>query len=286
MIKRYLRKKEKDIFIGGADEAGRGPLAGPVVGAVVLMKVSGSKLKIPNLKFKDSKKLKPKEREEIFNWLKSQKEIKFAYSFVSSKVIDKINILKATILTWKRSLKKFEKPPEILFVDGNQTIPNLKIRQVPVVGGDRKIFVITLASIVAKVVRDRFMEKIAKKYPCYQFEIHKGYPTKKHLNLLKKFNASQIHRKSFRPVFETLSFKERVLFIVSKIKKGEVLSYQKVAELAGNKKATRVVGNILSKNFDKNIPCHRVIRKDGSLGGYNRGISLKKFLLKKEIKNF
>jgi len=286
MKKKNLGRKEKEIFIGGADEAGRGPLAGPVVGAVVLMKVSGSKLKMPNLKFKDSKRLKPEEREKIFNWLKLQKEIKFAYSFVSPKVIDRINILKATILTWKRCLRKLKESPEILFIDGNQTIPNLRIKQIPVVNGDRKIFAITLASIVAKVVRDRFMKKIAKRYPCYQFEIHKGYPTKKHLNLLKKFNASQIHRKSFKPVFETLSFKERVLFIVSKIKKGEVLSYQKVAELAGNKKATRVVGSILSKNFDKNIPCHRVIRKDGSLGGYNRGISLKKILLKKELKNF
>ena len=283
-----MKKKnflKKEIFIGGADEAGRGPLAGPVVGAIVLMKVSKDKL-MPNLKFKDSKKLKPEEREKIFNWLKLQKEIKFAYSFVSPKVIDKINVLKATFLAWKRSLKKLKESPEILFVDGNQTIPNLKIKQIPIINGDQKIFVISLASIVAKVVRDQFMEKMAKKYPHYQFEIHKGYGTKKHLELLKKFKVSQIHRKSFKPVFENLSFKEKVLFIVSKIKKGKVLSYQKVAELAGNKKAARSVGRILSRNFDKNIPCHRVIRKDGSLGGYNRGIFLKKILLKKELKNF
>ena len=283
-MKALIKKLKDGTLIGGADEAGRGPLAGPLVGAIVVMKVSF--LKKSNFNFKDSKSLTSKEREKIFDWLKNQKEIEFAFSFVSPKTIDKLNVLKATFLAWRRSLKKLKRKPEILFVDGNQKIPNLKIKQIPIPQADKKIFPVSLASVVAKVLRDRFMERLAKKYPFFQFELHKGYPTKRHLTLLEKFGVLPVHRKSFRPVFERLSFKERVLFVVSKIKKGEVLSYQKVAELAGNKNAARAVGRILSQNFDKSIPCHRVIKKDGSLGGYNRGILLKALLLKKELKNF
>lgn len=186
-------------IIAGADEAGRGPLAGPVVCCVVVCKKSFLK-NLKKLKVKDSKTLSSKKRQEVFEKIKKLKDINWKISFVSEKVIDKINILQATFLGFKRCFKKLKIKPNLILIDGNQKIPNLKIPQKTIIKGDKTHPLISLASIIAKIKRDGFMEKVAKKYPEYKFEIHKGYPTKEHLKILKKIGPCQIHRKTFFPV--------------------------------------------------------------------------------------
>lgn len=196
----YLEKKAfKNGFkiIAGADEAGRGGLAGPVVGAVVATEYKNS---FSIKQIKDSKQLSPKQRELIFEKIIHESKIKWKVSFVWPSVIDRINILQATKLAWKRCLKKLDFQPDFLFIDGNQEIERLKIQQQAVIKGDQKIFLVSLASIIAKVSRDRLMEKISSKYSEYDFLRHKGYGTKLHLEKIKKFGPCAIHRKSFRPI--------------------------------------------------------------------------------------
>ena len=190
----------------GLDEAGRGPLSGPVVAAVVLLKnpkfkVKNVKLqfKIQNLEIKDSKKLSPKKREEIYKILTNHPAIEWEIGRVSEKVIDKINILEATKIAMKRAIKKLKKKPDFLILDGNFKI-NLPISQKSIIKADEKVFSCAAASILAKVSRDRIMVKYHKKYPQYKFAQHKGYPTKLHLRMLKRYGPSKIHRKSFKPV--------------------------------------------------------------------------------------
>ena len=195
------------------DEAGRGPLAAPVIAAAVT--VSPAKLKTQNLKFKtilteikDSKKLTPKRREEFFKILTNPPagglQIKWGIGQVSEKVIDKINILEATKLAMKKAIKnlkaKNQNPKvDFLIIDGNFKI-NLKIPQKSIIKADEKVFSCICASIIAKVSRDRIMRRLHKKYPQYGFDKHKGYPTKYHRRMLKKYGPCQIHRKSFKPV--------------------------------------------------------------------------------------
>jgi len=197
----YLEKKAfKRGFkiVAGADEAGRGSLAGPVASAVVAIE---SCKNIASLKqVKDSKRLSANQREEIFEKIIQEPKIKWKVSFIWPSVIDRINILQATKLAWKRCLKKLDSQPDFLFIDGNQKIERLKIKQQTVIKGDQKIFLVSLASIIAKVSRDRLMERLSVKYPEYNFSQHKGYGTKLHLKNLKRFGHCAIHRKSFKPV--------------------------------------------------------------------------------------
>jgi len=281
---------EKRLFkqaqiIGGIDEAGRGCLAGPVTAAIVII----SSKSIPLLKkfpqIKDSKLLSSLQREKIFRLVAYEPNIKWRVSFVWPKVIDKINIWQATLLAWRRCLKKViqsGEQPDFLFLDGQWQIPRLKIKQKAVVKGDQKILLLSLASVIAKVSRDRLMEKLDRKFPQYGFVQHKGYGTRLHLARLKKYGPCEIHRKSFRPVFEHLSFAEKVYYTVSQIPSGKVMTYQEVAQKIGHPRAYRAVGNVLNKNTNPRVPCHRVIRKDGQIGGYNRGREIKKKLLQKE----
>lgn len=277
----YQEKKilKKYKTIAGIDECGRGPLAGPVASAVVVVNKIPKSLK--KLKIKDSKLLSEKQREEIFEIVKNEKNIEYAVSFVDPQIIDKINILEATKLSWQRCLNKLNEKPEFLFIDGNQKL-NTKINQSSIIGGDNKIWSISLASIIAKVLRDRLMKKMHHKYPEYGFDLHKGYGTELHLNRLSKFGPSLIHRKSFQPVFNNLSFTDKVYHIVSKIPKGQTMTYKQVAEGIGNSKSFRAVGNALNKNRNKWVPCHRVIRSDGQIGGFASGSEKKKEILKKE----
>ncbi len=203
----YLEKKAfKNGFkiIAGADEAGRGSLAGPVAGAVVVARIEGSPQTLfrglPSTAIKDSKQLSANQREEIFERMIQEPRIKWKVSFIWPSVIDRINILQATKLAWKRCLKKLDFQPDFLFIDGNQGIEKLKIEQQIVIKGDQKIFLVSLASIIAKVSRDKLMERLSIKYPEYNFSQHKGYGTKLHLKNLKKFGPCAIHRKSFKPV--------------------------------------------------------------------------------------
>jgi len=183
-------------ILAGADEAGRGPLAGPVVTCIVVCK-RGFLRKLKKLGIKDSKLLSPKKRLEILEKIKKLKGIEWKIASVWPKTIDKINILQATFLGWQRCFKKLKKKPDLIFVDGNLKIPKINVVQKPIVKGDQKNVLISLASILAKIKRDKIMENLAKKYPEYKFEKHKGYPTKEHFKTLRKMGPCPIHRKSF-----------------------------------------------------------------------------------------
>ncbi|MEK7149915.1 MAG: ribonuclease HII [Patescibacteria group bacterium] len=211
------RRASPNSYIIGIDEVGRGPLAGPVTVAAIAA-TANFKFLISNfqkkfkVKLRDSKKLSPKQREIWFKWIKKQK-IPLAIADISPKIIDKINISKAANLAATRCIIKLTTNNQRLtiknckiFLDGGLYL-NLqpttnnqrqnKIKAKTIIRGDEKIPVISLASIVAKVHRDKLMEKLSKKYPLYGFEKHKGYGTKLHYKNIKKHGISEIHRKSF-----------------------------------------------------------------------------------------
>ena len=181
-------------FVAGIDEAGRGPLAGPVVAGAVL--INNKNFRIIK-KITDSKKLSEKQREELYEILTNHKDIKWGVGIVSEKVIDKINILQATKLAMSKAIENLG--ADFLLLDGNFKI-NSNIKQTSIIKGDLKVFSISAASIIAKVTRDRLMQKYHKKYPDYGFAKHKGYGTALHIANLAKFGACKIHRKTFFPV--------------------------------------------------------------------------------------
>ena len=174
----------------GVDEAGRGPLAGPVYAAAVILPVE---TEIAGLN--DSKKLSKKKREELFDII-NDVAISVSVGTASEKEIDEINILNATFLAMKRAVEGLEISPDYAIIDGNRA-PNLEIPTETVVKGDGKVMSVAAASIIAKVSRDRFMLKMAGQYPEYQFEKHKGYGTRLHYEMIEKYGVSPIHRKSF-----------------------------------------------------------------------------------------
>lgn len=278
-------KWENQVFgrgyrlIAGIDEVGRGPLAGPVAAAAVM---AGRGVRFPHGRIRDSKQLSAKQREEIFEQIRQAPEIEWRLCFVWPKIIDRMNIFAATQAAWRGALNKLSRPPNFLFLDGNAALPRIKIEQKAVVKGDEKILLLAVASIMAKVSRDRLMDKLAEKFPQYGFERHKGYGTKEHLEKLTKYGPCELHRKSFAPVFERLAFREKVLYVASRIPRGQTMTYRQVAEKVGHPIAYRAVGNVLNKNYDPKIPCHRVVRSSGDLGGYNRGRAKKREMLEKE----
>lgn len=174
----------------GVDEAGRGPLAGPVYAAAVILPVETEIAGI-----NDSKKLSEKKREELFDII-NDVAISVSVGTASEKEIDEINILNATFLAMKRAVEGLEISPDYAIIDGNRA-PNLEIPTETVVKGDGKVMSVAAASIIAKVSRDRFMLKMAEQYPEYQFEKHKGYGTRLHYEMIEKYGVSSIHRKSF-----------------------------------------------------------------------------------------
>lgn len=195
---------EKRIFtqgyklIAGIDEAGRGPLCGPVVAACVVI---GSDFKIDSEELSlvaDSKKLSPKKRELLFKIIKD-KVAAVEIGVVNNRVIDKINILQATFAAMRQALERLNLKPDYLLVDGNLKVPGVKQRQEAIIDGDAKVFCIAAASIIAKVSRDWLMLEADKKYPEYEFARHKGYGTKRHLEKIKEFGPCPIHRLSFAP---------------------------------------------------------------------------------------
>ncbi|OGF51446.1 ribonuclease HII [Candidatus Giovannonibacteria bacterium RIFCSPLOWO2_02_FULL_43_11b] len=179
-------------YIVGIDEAGRGPLAGPVTVAVVAI-LKNSKIKLPD---RDSKKLSAKKREEWFQFFKDNPLLKYSVSSVSHSIIDKRGISYALRLAVRRSIEKLEFRPKMILLDGSLFAPQ-EYNQKTIIKGDEKIPIIAAASIVAKVTRDRKMVRLAKKYPKYGFEMHKGYGTLTHRVMLKKYGLCEIHRKSF-----------------------------------------------------------------------------------------
>jgi ribonuclease HII len=190
-------------YVVGIDEAGRGPLAGPVVSSAVLILEKDFKeiKKIESVK--DSKKLNEKKREEVYLNLINNHKLKWGIGIVSEKVIDKINILEATKLSMIKAIKDLEKKNNLkvdfLILDGKMKI-DFNVNQESIIKGDDKVFSISAASIIAKVTRDRLMIKYDKKYPQYNFKKHKGYGTKEHLDNIKKNGICKIHRKSFAPI--------------------------------------------------------------------------------------
>ncbi len=178
-------------MIAGIDEAGRGPLAGPVCCACVIMPLEKENI-IEGID--DSKKLSAKKREELFEKI-IEKAISYKIVQVNEKIIDQKNILNATKEGMKRALEEMNIMPETVLVDAVRI--DTKVRQVSIVKGDMLSYNIAAASILAKVFRDRIMVEMAAKFPQYHFEKHKGYGTREHIDLLKKYGKCDIHRNSF-----------------------------------------------------------------------------------------
>lgn len=177
----------------GIDEAGRGPLAGPVFAAAVVLPVD---CEIPGLN--DSKKLTEKKREALFEVI-IEKAIAYSFASASEKEIDEINILNATYLAMNRAFDGLSVKPDMALIDGNRE-PGVDAMQKTVVKGDSKSMSIAAASILAKVSRDRYMLEIAKLYPQYEFQKHKGYGTKLHYERIRENGISDVHRKTFLKV--------------------------------------------------------------------------------------
>jgi len=186
---------EKGVkLICGVDEAGRGPLAGPVCAAAVILPEHHE---IPGLT--DSKKLSDKKRRELFPIIQEQ-AIAWGIGFASEQEIDEINILQATFLAMERALAQLSVKPDLALIDGNRK-KDFGVEAVTVVKGDSLSANIAAASVLAKVSRDDLMEELAKQYPEYGFEIHKGYGTKAHYAALREHGASPVHRQSFLKKF-------------------------------------------------------------------------------------
>ncbi len=196
----FLRRT-KAKYIAGVDEAGRGPMAGPVVSAAVILPVQP---KIANLN--DSKKLSPKMREQIFKSI-IDISIAFGIGIRSSRFIDQFGIVVATFASMKTALRELVMKghnPDLVVVDG-YSIPELEMNQQALIRADSKVASVACASIIAKVVRDRMMVEFSSLYPGYGFENHKGYCTKDHMKCLNEKGPSPIHRRSFEPVRKMIS---------------------------------------------------------------------------------
>lgn len=216
---------EKKLFgegyeiVIGVDEAGRGPLAGPVVACAAALKSFQTTPAFghPSLSkegkrddmiswglVRDSKKLSEKQREKVFDFV--QENFYVGIGICDHKTVDRINILEASFLAMKKATQKLmhnmerKNTKHIILVDGNKKIPNFSMEQMAVVGGDGIVKSISAASIIAKVTRDRIMLSVHEKYPVYGFNHHKGYGTKSHMDALKKHGPCEIHRQSFAPV--------------------------------------------------------------------------------------
>ena len=186
----YEKEYSDCEYIAGIDEVGRGPLAGPVVTACVIMPKD---VRIPYVN--DSKKVSEKRREELYDIIK-EKALAIGIGISSEKRIDEINILQATYEAMREAINNLEIKPDILLNDA-VNIPGVDIKQVPIIKGDAKSFTIACASIIAKVTRDRMMVELDKKYPNYGFAKNKGYGTKQHTDALREFGPCEIHRRTF-----------------------------------------------------------------------------------------
>ena len=177
-------------LVCGVDEAGRGPLAGPVCAAAVILPKG---LIIPGLD--DSKKISEKKRDELFEIIK-EKALAYGIAFASVEEIEEYNILAATFIAMNRAISQLNPKPDIALIDGNRT-KGIEIESRSVVKGDSKCADIAAASILAKVTRDRYMLEMAEKFPQYYFEKHKGYGTKLHYETIREYGPCEIHRLSF-----------------------------------------------------------------------------------------
>ena len=184
--------------ISGVDEAGRGPLAGPVVAAAVIFSPN-----IDIFDLDDSKKLSPKKREELFLEIK-ERATAYGVAVIGHRIIDEINILQAARLAMKQAVDQLNPIPDLLLIDGNQKIEST-LDQWTIVKGDSKSLSIAAASVLAKVTRDRIMDDYHKLYPQYEFNRHKGYGTKLHRTLIQEHGPCPIHRSKFKGVSEYIN---------------------------------------------------------------------------------
>ena len=221
-------------IIAGIDEAGRGPLFGPVVACAV---VFNDRIDISEIK--DSKKISPLKRQKIYNQL-IKKNIDYGIGLVHEQEIDKINILNATKKAMLEAVQNLKKEPSKLLIDGNQTIES-SIEQETIIKGDQKIPEISAASIIAKVVRDQVVENYNKVYPMFKLSKHKGYGTKLHIELLHEYGPSIVHRHTFRPI--------------SQIGYGSFKIYESLPMVRYTLSIIKRGFNIDSFNIKKDIPC-------------------------------
>lgn len=181
-------------LICGVDEAGRGPLAGPVTAAAVILPEG---YEIPGLN--DSKQLTDKKRRELYPIIKEE-ALAYGIAFVDEKIIDEVNILSATFMAMKDAISQLSIKPDLALIDGNR-VSDFGVEAIPVVKGDAKVASIAAASILAKVARDDYMEAVAEQYPEYGFEVHKGYGTKRHYAAIEAHGMCPIHRRTFLKKF-------------------------------------------------------------------------------------
>ena len=177
-------------LIAGVDEVGRGPLAGPVVSASVIF--------LPDIYIEginDSKKLTEYERAEVFPYILEKSEA-YSVAAINRHKIDEINILQASLLSMKIAVSRLSRQPDLILIDGNKAF-NYNVPAIPIIKGDSLSFSIAAASIIAKVTRDRLMKRLDRYYPNYKWGKNKGYPTKEHIDAVRQFGPSPIHRKSF-----------------------------------------------------------------------------------------
>ncbi len=195
--------------VAGVDEAGRGPLAGPVVAAAVVLPSHWLDTSMDERlrDLNDSKQLTETQRENYFAILTAHPEIRFAIAVVDAETIDRINILQATHRAMNEALEQLTPPPQHVLVDG-RAVKTMRFPQTALVKGDAKSYSIAAASVLAKVTRDRMLVEFHAQFPGYGFAEHKGYGTPQHLAAIKKFGACPIHRRSFAPI----RTKERELF--------------------------------------------------------------------------
>lgn len=186
-------ERSLDCIVAGVDEAGRGPLCGPVVAAAVILNPS-----IIPLGLDDSKKLTAVKREALFEKINNCAEV--GVGIVWQDVIDEINILQATKQAMSEAIQNLKKQPQRIIVDGNQKFNAGNIEVIPVVKGDSKSVSISAASIIAKVTRDRIMETLDAEFPMYNWKKNAGYGTAEHLQAIKQFGICKYHRKSFAPI--------------------------------------------------------------------------------------
>ncbi len=204
-MRHELRLKRQGVrLIAGVDEVGIGPLAGPVVAAAVVLRCDK---RIRGLD--DSKKLSDRNRKELFGVIINS-SLSVGIGIVDSPAIDRINILQASLRAMRAAVEALSEKPDHILVDGIRKIPGIAAPQTAIMHGDRTSSAIATASIVAKVFRDRLMEVYDLIYPHYGFSSHKGYGTKRHIKVLKKFGPAPIHRRSFQPVIDCLTAQGRM----------------------------------------------------------------------------
>jgi len=190
-----IEKKSEYKIIAGVDEAGRGPLCGPVVaGAVIFLKYDFDDMPI----IRDSKQMTEKQRDIAYDWIVNNKDIVWAVGQCSACEIDELNILRASLTAMERAVDALKIKPEYCLVDGNK-MPD-KINGVAVVKGDAKSLSIAAASVLAKVTRDRIMHELAGQFPQYAWDKNAGYPTQQHLQAIEKYGINEHYRKSYGPV--------------------------------------------------------------------------------------